>query len=33
MIVSIHQPNFMPWVGFFRKIKMSDNFVILDSVK
>ena len=33
MIVSIHQPNFMPWVGFFRKIKMSDNFVILDNVK
>jgi hypothetical protein len=31
--VSIHQPNFLPWVGFFSKIVKSDIFVILDDVK
>ena len=29
MIVSIHQPNFMPWMPFFQKIKESDVFVVL----
>ncbi len=29
MVVSIHQPNFMPWYPFFEKIKKSDIFVIL----
>ena len=29
MIVSIHQPNFMPWLPFFRKIQACDVFVIL----
>lgn len=33
MIVSIHQPNFLPWVGFFHKIVMSDCFIILDNVQ
>tara|TARA_Y100000034_G_C6906353_1_gene420746 strand:+ start:4888 stop:5574 length:687 start_codon:yes stop_codon:yes gene_type:complete len=33
MKVSIHQPNFMPWCGFFNKISESDVFVILDDVK
>jgi hypothetical protein len=33
MKVSIHQPNFMPWPGFFNKIIQSDIFVILDDVK
>ena len=28
-IVSIHQPNFMPWTPFFEKIAQSDVFVIL----
>jgi hypothetical protein len=29
MIVSIHQPNFMPWMPFFQKIEKADIFVIL----
>jgi hypothetical protein len=33
MIVSIHQPNFLPWVGYFVKIIRSDLFVMLDNVQ
>tara|TARA_S200002703_G_scaffold20579_1_gene16864 strand:- start:1240 stop:1794 length:555 start_codon:yes stop_codon:yes gene_type:complete len=29
MIVSIHQPNFMPWYPFFKKVEQADIFVIL----
>ena len=29
MIISIHQPNFMPWHPFFEKIQQSDLFVFL----
>ncbi len=31
MIVSIHQPNFMPWYPFFQKIQQADIFVILEN--
>lgn len=30
MAVSIHQPDFMPWLGFFSKIYKSDTLVILN---
>ena len=33
MTVSIHQPNYLPWLGFFGKIKRSDKFVIFDNVQ
>ena len=31
--VVMHQPDFIPWMGFFEKIKMSDIYVILDDVQ
>lgn len=33
MILSCHQPNFIPWSPFFEKISMSDVFVILGGVQ
>jgi hypothetical protein len=33
MIFSIHQPNYIPYLGYFYKISKSDIFVILDTVQ
>ncbi|MFC2087476.1 WbqC family protein [Bacteroidota bacterium] len=33
MTVAIHQPNFIPWIGYFYKIFNSDIFVLLDDVQ
>ena len=32
MIVTAHQPNFAPWLGFFDKMRHADAFVVLDTV-
>ena len=32
-IVTMHQPNYLPWLGFFSKIKHSDCFVIVDNIE
>jgi hypothetical protein len=31
-VAAIHQPNFLPWLGFFHKMAMADVFILLDSV-
>lgn len=33
MVVSIHQPNYLPWLGFFHKMSQCDVFVLLDNVQ
>jgi hypothetical protein len=33
MRVAIHQPNFLPWIGYFHKISLVDKFVFLDDVQ
>ncbi len=33
MIVAIHQPNYLPWLGYFHKIARADLFVFLDDVQ
>lgn len=30
MKVAIHQPNYLPWIGYFDKLDQVDQFVILD---
>jgi hypothetical protein len=32
-VVAIHQPNFLPWLGYFYKLARADIFVFLDSVQ
>ncbi len=31
--VAIHQPNYLPWIGFFSKIKYSNYFIILNTAE
>jgi hypothetical protein len=33
MILSAHQPNYLPYIGFFHKAARSDTFVLWDSVQ
>ncbi len=33
MIVTIHQPDFIPWRGFFDRLRQADLFVVLDDVQ
>lgn len=31
--IAIHQPNFFPWLGFFHKISLVDEFIFMDHVQ
>ena len=33
MRVTIHQPQFLPWLGYFDKIDQADAFIMLDTVQ
>ena len=33
MLLTIHQPEHMPWLGFFDKMQKSETFIILDDVQ
>ncbi|MEK4230553.1 WbqC family protein [Solibacillus sp. FSL H8-0538] len=30
MKIAIHQPNYLPWIGYFDKLEQVDQFVLLD---
>lgn len=33
MIVAVHQPNYLPYIGFFNKMKNADVFIIYDDAQ
>ncbi len=33
LVVAIHQPNFLPWLGFFDKLARADVFVLLNDAQ
>lgn len=33
MQITIHQPEHLPWLGFFHKIGLAEHFVVLDNVQ
>jgi len=33
MLVTIHQPQFLPWLGYLDKIDQADAFIMLDTVQ
>lgn len=32
-VVAIHQPNFLPWLGYFAKIAACDVFIVMDNAQ
>ena len=32
-VIAIHQPNYIPWLGYFHKMAHADIFVLLDNVQ
>lgn len=33
MRITIHQPEHMPWLGFFHKLNLADAYIVLDNVQ
>jgi len=33
MLITGHQPNYLPYIGFFHKVSLADTFVIVDVVQ
>jgi len=33
VILAAHQPQYLPWLGYFDKIDRVDQFVLLDTVQ
>jgi hypothetical protein len=33
VIACVHQPNYLPWLGFFAKLARSDLYIVMDNVQ